>query len=101
MQPDPLRYAQAVGELRDSTVSEREAHAQRLAASPIPYRGLAICSDADGAVLACGQYAQESELVGLCDLMTRENARRRGMATMLCERLLSWSASNGADIVYL
>jgi GNAT superfamily N-acetyltransferase len=98
---DALRFAQAVGELRASPALECQAHAQRLAASPVPHHGLAICSDSDGAVLACGQYAQEAELVGLYDVMTCESARRRGLATLLCERLLSRAVTDGADVAYL
>ncbi len=94
-------YAEAVGALRGSPLEQRQAHAQRLAASPVPYRGFVLCSVEDGSVLACGQFAREAELVGLYDVFTHESVQGRGLATLLCERLLSIAASEGARVVYL
>ncbi len=37
-------YAEVVGQLRGSTPAQRLAHAQRLAASPVPYQGWALCA---------------------------------------------------------
>ena len=99
-QLDAAAYAEAVGALRHSPVQQRLAHAQRLALSPVPYRGHAIC-DERGAALACGQFAREAELVGLYDVFTRDNARRQGLASLLCERLLALTANEGAKVAYL
>lgn len=93
-------YAREVGVLRGSPASKCEAHAQRLALSPVPYEGWAIC-DQSGQVLACGQFATEADLVGLYDVFTRESARGRGLARLLCQRLLSLAARNGAHVGYL
>ena len=98
---DAAEYAEEVGQLRGSPEAHRLAHAQRLAHSPVPYFGYAIRRDADGLVLACGQYAREGNLVGLYDVTTRESARGQGLARQLCERLLSLSASDGAEVAYL
>ena len=76
-------------------------HAQRLAASPVPYQGFAIRRSSDGAVLACGQLAREAELVGLYDIHTQAGTRRQGFAITLCERLLALSTHEGATIAYL
>lgn len=94
-------YAETVGALRGSPASQRAAHAQRLALSPVPYQGYAIRRDADGAVLACGQFAREGELVGLYDVFTRDDQRGQGLATELCQRLLSLAATEGAKTGYL
>jgi len=94
-------FAETVGELRGSPHSQRVAHAERLLASPVPYQGFAISRTADGAVLACGQFAREAELVGLYDVFTRENQRGQGLARLLCERLLSLATNEGAQIGYL
>ena len=67
----------------------------------MPYRGYALRRDGDGAVLACGQFAREADLVGLYDVFTAESARNQGLSTLLCERLLSISAAQGARIAYL
>ena len=92
-------YAEAVGQLRGSPESQRLAHAQRLASSPVPCQGFAI--ERDGEILACGQFAQEAELAGLYDVFTREGERGKGWARLLCQRLLSLAASQGARIGYL
>ena len=94
-------YAEAVGALRGSAATQRRAHGQRLALSPVPYQGFAIRRDTDSGVLACGQFAREAELVGLYDVFTRPDARGQGLATVLCKRLLSLSAQEGAEIGYL
>ncbi len=96
---DAARYAEAVGDLRGSPAAQRTAHAQRLATAPVPYQGYAIVRD--GAVLVCGQFAREAELVGLYDVYTRESVRGQGLASLLCERLLSIAATEGGHIGYL
>jgi GNAT superfamily N-acetyltransferase len=98
---DAATYAQAVGALRGSPPGHCAAHADRLASSPVPYQGYAIARDADQAVLACGQFAAEAEIVGLYDVFTHPDHRGQGLATLLCKRLLSISASQGATVAYL
>jgi len=98
---DSAAYAQAVGNLRGSPAEQRLAHAQRLAASPVPYRGYAIRRADDGTVLACGQFARETTLAGLYDVHTHPQVRGQGLATRLCERLLALVASEGAVAGYL
>lgn len=96
----PDAYAAAVGGLRGSSPAEIEAHAERLAASPVPYTGV-VWRDAGGAVAACGQFAREGELVGLYDVFTAPYARGRGLATALCAGLLARAAGQGARTAYL
>jgi len=98
---DSVGYAQAIGQLRGTPPGQIEAHTQRLAASPVPYQGFAIRCSSDGSVLACGQLAREAELVGLYDIHTRADARQQGLANIVCERLLSLSALEGATVAYL
>jgi len=97
----PDDYAEVVGDLRGSPVAHRLSHAERLAGSPTPYQGYAIVRDADGLVLACGQSAQEADLVGLFDVQTRDSERGLGLASRLCERLLAQAAAAGARVAYL
>ncbi|MDP3222883.1 MAG: GNAT family N-acetyltransferase [Rubrivivax sp.] len=94
-------FAEAVGQLRGSPAEHRSSHALRLQHSPVPYQGYAIRREGDGAVLACGQLAREADLVGLYDVFTHPSVRGQGLAGMLCERLLSISALQGAKIAYL
>jgi ribosomal protein S18 acetylase RimI-like enzyme len=73
----------------------------RLARSPVPYRALAIDHADGGELLCCGQVAREGALAGIYDVHTAPQARGQGLAGFLCERLLSESASEGAEIAYL
>lgn len=99
---DAQAFAEAVGALRASSSAQISAHAQRLAMSPVPHSGHAICRDDDGAVLACSRIAIESGFVGLYDVFTRESERGRGRASQLCQRLLAMAAEQaGARVGYL
>ena len=98
---DAPAFAQAVGALRDSPPGECAAHAHRLAHSPVPYRGHVLRDAATSQVLACGQFAREGHFVGLYDVFTHPQARGRGLASLLCERLLCVSATEGAKQAYL
>jgi ribosomal protein S18 acetylase RimI-like enzyme len=94
-------FAQAVGTLRGSSLAQREAHAERLEAAPVPFRPLAIRRKADGALLACGQFAREADLVGLYDIFTAPEARGQGLARRVCARLLTLAQGEGASTAYL
>ncbi|MEF7616782.1 GNAT family N-acetyltransferase [Aquincola sp. MAHUQ-54] len=98
---DSAAFAHAVGALRGSPAGQREAHAERLRLSPVPYRAWAIRREDDGAVVACGQYAREAELVGLYDVFTDPAYRARGLAAILCSRLLAAARAQGARTAYL
>jgi ribosomal protein S18 acetylase RimI-like enzyme len=102
---DAEAYAEVVGALRGSPPAQRLAHAQRLALSPVPYQGWALRAAVGGAgegdVLACGQSAVEADLVGLYDVFTHPQARGRGLARILCSRLLAQAHAGGARSAYL
>jgi ribosomal protein S18 acetylase RimI-like enzyme len=94
-------FAQAIGQLRGSPLSQRQAHAQRLELAPVPFQALAIRREADGALVACGQVAREADLVGVYDVFTAEDARGQGLARRLCARLLTRARDEGARSAYL
>lgn len=96
---DGAAFAEVVGALRGSPAGQRRAHGERLALSPVPYRGFVLRRAGD--VVACGQTAREAELVGLYDVFTREDERGQGLAQLLCEHLLTDAASGGAQMAYL
>lgn len=98
---DSAAFAHAVGALRGSPLGQRDAHAERLRLSPVPYRAWAVRREDDGAVVACGQYAREAELVGLYDVFTAPAERGRGLAAILCSRLLGAAQGEGACTAYL
>jgi GNAT superfamily N-acetyltransferase len=93
-------YAHIVGEFRGTSLAGRQAHAERLQHSPVPYRGWVLRA-ADGKVLACAQFAIESDLVGLYDVFTAPTVRGRGLSRQLCEHLLGQAREQGARTAYL
>lgn len=92
-------FARIIGGLRGSPEPQQHAHAARLAASPVPYRGWLLCDD--DAVLACGQTAREGTWVGLYDVHTRVSERGRGLSLALCAAMLRHSRDLGACHAYL
>lgn len=92
-------FAQRVGVLRGSPLSQRQAHAERLLHSPVPFTAFELREQ--GEVLACGQYAMEGDLVGLYDVFTAPALRGRGCARRLCQHLLVHARSRGARHAYL
>lgn len=93
-------YAHIIGELRNTPLNGRLAHAERLQHSPVPYHGLVLRA-ADGRVLACGQVAIEGDLVGLYDVFTAPQSRGQGLSRWLCTQLLVQAREQGARIGYL
>jgi ribosomal protein S18 acetylase RimI-like enzyme len=92
-------FAQRVGALRGSPLSQRQAHSERLLHSPVPFTAFELREQ--GEVLACGQYAIEGDLVGLYDVFTAPEARGRGCARLLCVHMLAHARSRGARHAYL
>ncbi|MEO8059032.1 MAG: GNAT family N-acetyltransferase [Burkholderiales bacterium] len=92
-------FAQRVGGLRGSPLSQRQAHGQRLQHSPVPFHAFEMHVDSE--LVACGQYASEGTLVGLYDVFTASSARGKGYATLLCRHLLEQAHTRGARQAYL
>lgn len=92
-------FAQRVGALRGSPLSQRQAHAHRLANAPVPFTACELRVHDE--VLACGQFALEGDLVGLYDIFTAPPARGRGIARLLCQHLLVMARNRGAAHAYL
>ena len=92
-------FAQRVGALRGSALSQRLAHGQRLVQSPVPFQAFELRVDTE--VVACGQFAQEADLVGLYDIFTAPESRGRGLASLLCTHLLAEARRRGARHGYL
>jgi GNAT superfamily N-acetyltransferase len=95
----PQAYAATVGTLRGSSLEQQQAHAERLATSPVPYQGWVVRRGPD--VLACGQTAREGEQVGLYDVFTAPAARNQGLSRALCGELLARARGAGARWAYL
>jgi GNAT superfamily N-acetyltransferase len=93
-------YAHIIGEFRATALAGRQAHAERLQHSPVPYQGT-VLRGADGQALACAQFAIESELVGLYDVFTAPPSRGQGLSRWLCVHLLAQAREQGARVAYL
>lgn len=98
---DAPAYAQAVGRLRGSSAAEIAAHAERMLASPVPYQGFLLQRSNDAALLSCGQFAREGDMIGLFDIFTPAEQRGQGHAERLCRALLRAAATQGAREAYL
>jgi ribosomal protein S18 acetylase RimI-like enzyme len=94
-------FAQTVGQMRGSPLSQQQAHAQRLELSPVPFEGWVLRRSGESAVLACGQAATEADLVGLYDVFTATQMRNQGWARILCGQMLDRARQRGARIAYL
>jgi ribosomal protein S18 acetylase RimI-like enzyme len=94
-------FAQIVGQMRGSPLSQQQAHAQRLELSPVPFEGWVLRRSGENAVLACGQAAMEADLVGLYDVFTASPMRNKGWARKLCGQLLDFARQRGARAAYL
>ncbi len=92
-------FAQRVGSLRGSPLSQRQAHGQRLQNSPVPFHAVELHVDSE--LVACGQFAIEGTLVGLYDVFTAPNARGRGFAGALCRHMLQQAHTRGGNHAYL
>jgi len=92
-------FARRIGELRGSPLAQRQAHAERLLNSPVPFFAFELALD--GETVACGQIALENDLVGIYDVFSAEASRGRGHATLLCRHLLAQARSRGARHAYL
>ncbi len=92
-------FAQRVGSLRGSPLSQRQAHGQRLQNSPVPFHAFEMHVDSE--LVACGQFAIEGALVGLYDVFTAPAARGKGFARALCTHLLEQAHTRGARHAYL
>jgi ribosomal protein S18 acetylase RimI-like enzyme len=94
-------FAQVVGQLRGSPLSQQQAHAQRLELSPVPFEGWVLRRVGEANVLACGQTAIEADMVGLYDVFTAHSDRNQGWARKLCAELLRKASQKGARTAYL
>jgi GNAT superfamily N-acetyltransferase len=97
--PDVHAFVAAVAELRQSTPGQRDAHLERLVHSPLGKRFVVVRDETR--VVCTAQVAVEGELAGVYDVVTAEDARGRGHATLACAWLLSWAWQHGAHAAYL
>jgi ribosomal protein S18 acetylase RimI-like enzyme len=96
---DLSAWVEAVGQLRNSPITHRSAHLERLQASPLTLRAVAVKSQ--GRVLATGLTIIEDDCAGLFDIITADEARRQGHARTVVSSLLRHAWELGARHAYL
>ena len=92
-------FVDAIATLRGSPTTQRDAHRERLAHSPLD--GRHVLAVVDGVPVAAGKTAREGDIAGVFDLVTAEHARGRGIATLVVARLLARAWDRGARLAYL
>jgi ribosomal protein S18 acetylase RimI-like enzyme len=92
-------WIDAVAELRGSPMAHRDAHLARL--ERMPLRKCAVAVEEGGRVVATGLTVIEDGAAGLFDIVTREDARRRGHARRVVATLLHLAHGLGARHAYL
>ena len=92
-------WIDAVAELRGSPMAHRDAHLARL--ERMPLRKCAVALEEGGRIVATGLTVIEDGAAGLFDIVTREDARRRGHARRVVATLLHLAHGLGARHSYL
>jgi GNAT superfamily N-acetyltransferase len=93
------RWTDSVVRHRSLSPADAATLAEILAAIALPCR-FAVSVDEAG-VAACGLAVLEAPWVGLYDIVTRQDARRRGQAARVVNSLMTWGRDNGAASAYL
>ncbi len=78
----------------------REPTLKQLLHNVVPARCFASIRH-QGQVVACGMGVLQEQFVGLFDIVTDANFRRRGFGRQLVLNLLAWGKCNGAHTAYL
>ncbi len=92
-------WIDAVAELRGSPMQHRDAHRMRLEGMPLTLRAVGI--EDEGRIVATGLTMVEDDCAGIFDVVTREDARRRGHARRGVANLLMVAWELGARNAYL
>jgi ribosomal protein S18 acetylase RimI-like enzyme len=92
-------FVEAVGELRGSSRTQRDAHRERLAHTPLATH--AVLARIGGRAVGAGQAALDDGLAGIYDIVTAPHVRGNGVATRIVARLLTWAWEHGAAHAYL
>ena len=97
--PSPADFAEAVGELQQTSAEQRAALLERLAHTPLTTR--AMIAMADDHAVGTGTVVLEDGLAGVYSMVTAPDMRARGIATGILATLLGWAWEHGATHAYL
>jgi ribosomal protein S18 acetylase RimI-like enzyme len=97
--PLPGAFVDAVGAMRGSPPSQRSAHLERLAQSPLDVH--AVIARRDGKPVGAGLLAIDGELAGVYDVVTVPRLRGQRIATGVVCALLAHAWERGARHAFL
>ena len=97
--PSPVAFAEAVGELQQSSAEQRAALLERVAHTPLTTR--AMIATADGQPVGTGTVMLEDGFAGIYSMVTAPPMRSRGIASGILAALLGWAWEHGATHAYL
>lgn len=81
-----------------NSVKSRDRQTLRaIIAAIVPARRLIAVAD-DGAIVACGLGVAQPPFVGLFDIVTRPDRRKRGIGAQVVSSLLAWGREQGATV---
>jgi len=97
--PTPATFAEAVGEIQQTTAEQRAAYLERMIQSPLATR--AVIAMHDGRAVGTGTVVIEDGLAGVFTMGTMPDVRGRGIATGILAMMLGWAWEHGATHAYL
>jgi len=97
--PSPVAFAEAVGELQQSSAEQRAALRERVTHTPLTTR--AMIAVADGQPVGTGTVMLEDGFAGIYSMVTAPAMRSRGIASGILASLLAWAWERGAAHAYL
>jgi N-acetylglutamate synthase len=80
---------------------QKQRAARQMLLNIVPKRRLASVLDGGRGIIACGMAVLQGDHVGLFDIVTLRDLRRRGHGRRLVLSLLHWAKNNGARKAYL
>ncbi len=93
------QFVEAIGDIRGSSRRERDAHLERLQATPLAMQTLVVRHARD--VVACGQVAVDDRIAGIYDMATDGRFQGQGLATTIVGALLERARQHGATQAFL
>ncbi|MDA4114743.1 MAG: GNAT family N-acetyltransferase [Thaumarchaeota archaeon] len=79
----------------------RREIAKQMLLNVVPQKCLASISESESGIIACGMAVLQGDYVGLFNIVTHKDFRRRGHGKQLTLGLLHWARENGARLAYL
>jgi N-acetylglutamate synthase len=80
---------------------QKNGTARQMLPNIVPEKRLASISDGERGIIACGMAVLQGDHVGLFDIVTHRDLRRRGLGRRLVLSLLHWAKKEGARKAYL